>query len=581
MTGIQGANTPEIKTTLDRLIHAMEGRYTKGMSPASLLLAYMDWLIHMGHSPGKMAEMTENMLRKKSAFMLWASRAAFDPEIKPFIKPLSDDRRFNDPAWSKFPYNVISQNFMLHEQWWHYATTNIPGVAKHHENMVTFSARQWLDMLSPTNFAATNPVVGNKTLATGGMNLMQGMQKLMEDMQHTLLEEQPAESDLKVGRDLAVTPGKVVYRNRLIELIQYTPTTDKVKAEPVLIVPAWIMKYYILDLSPSKSMVKYLVDQGYTVFMISWHNPTVEDRDLSMKDYTQKGIMAALDVINKIVPDQKIHAAGYCLGGTLLSIAAAAMARDEDDRLKSVSLFTAQTDFTEAGELMLFIDESQLSYMEDMMWDKGYLDTKQMAGAFMLLRSYDLLWSKMVNEYLLGDKPGTNELMAWNSDATRMPYKMHSQYLRLLFLNNDLASGRYIVNDRPISLRDVRAPVFAVATVTDHVAPWRSVYKINDLFNTEITFVLTSGGHNAGIVSEPGHPRRHFQIGLQRAEDKHISPDQWLQQHEKHQGSWWEPWVGWLESKSSPGHVLPPTLGNPDAGVFPLCDAPGNYVMEK
>ena len=580
MAGIQGVTMPEIKTTLDRLIHAMEGRFTKGMSPASLLLAYMDWLIHMGHSPGKIAEMMENMLRKHSAFLLWASRAPFDPDIKPFIKPLADDRRFKDPAWSKFPYNVISQQFMLHEQWWHYATTNIPGVAKHHENMVHFSARQWLDMLSPTNFALTNPVVSQRTLDSGGMNLVTGMQKLVEDIQHSLLEQPAEESDIQVGRDVAVTPGKVVYRNRLIELIQYSPTTEKVKAEPILIVPAWIMKYYILDLSPHNSMVKYLVDQGFTVFMISWHNPTVEDRDLSMKDYTQKGIMAALDAISHIIPDQKIHTAGYCLGGTLLSIAAAAMARDEDDRLKSVTLFTAQTDFTEAGELMLFIDESQLSYMEDMMWEKGYLDTKQMSGAFMLLRSYDLLWSRMVNEYLLGDKATTNDLMAWNSDATRMPYRMHSQYLRLLFLNNDLASGRYIVNDKPISLRDIRAPVFAVATITDHVAPWKSVYKINDLFNTEVTFVLTSGGHNAGIVSEPGRPRRHFQIGLQRAEDKHIPAEQWLQLHQRHEGSWWEPWVGWLESKSS-GHVLPPQMGNSDEGYIPLCDAPGTYVLEK
>ena len=580
MTGIQGATMPEIKTTLDRLIHAMEGRFTKGMSPASLLLAYMDWLIHMGHSPGKIAEMMENMIRKHSAFLLWAARAPFDPDIKPFIKPLPDDRRFKDPSWSKFPYNVISQQFMLHEQWWHYATTNIPGVAKHHENMVAFSARQWLDMLAPTNFAATNPVVAQKTLASGGMNLMQGMQKLIEDMQHTLLEQPTEESEICVGRDVAITPGKVVYRNRLIELIQYSPTTEKVQAEPILIVPAWIMKYYILDLSPHNSMVKYLVDQGFTVFMISWHNPTVEDRDLSMKDYTQKGIMAALSAINQIIPDQKIHAAGYCLGGTLLSIAAAAMARDEDDRLQSVTLFTAQTDFTEAGELMLFIDESQLSYMEDMMWEKGYLDTKQMSGAFMLLRSYDLLWSRMVNEYLLGDKATTNDLMAWNADATRMPYRMHTQYLRLLFLNNDLASGRYIVNDKPISLRDIRVPVFGVATVTDHVAPWKSVYKMNDLFNTEITFVLTSGGHNAGIVSEPGRPRRTYQLGVQRAEDKHIPAEQWVQQHEKHEGSWWEPWIGWLESKSS-GRKLPPQMGNPDKGLFPLCDAPGTYVMEK
>ncbi|KAA0875180.1 PHA/PHB synthase family protein [Nitrincola tapanii] len=571
---------PELKTTVDRMIHAIEGRMTKGLSPASQILAFTDWLIHMAHSPGKISEMAENILRKNSAFLIWSMRAAWDPDLEPFIRPLKDDRRFRDPLWSQFPYNVISQSFLMHEQWWNYATTNIPGVSSHHENMVHFAARQWLDMASPTNFAHTNPVVLDKTLKSGGMNLYQGMQKLLEDIQHTLLEQPQSEADIQVGRDIAVTPGQVIYRNRLIELIQYSPSTETVAAEPILIVPAWIMKYYILDLSPHNSMVKFLVERGHTVYMISWHNPGVDDRDLDMQDYIDLGVMAALDSISQIQPQVGIHAVGYCLGGTLLSICAAAMARDNDSRLQSLTLFTAQTDFTEAGELMLFIDESQLSYMEDIMWDKGYLDTKQMAGAFMLLRSYDLLWSRMVNEYLLGEVAPMNDLMTWNADATRMPYKMHSQYLRQLFLNNDLASGRYLVKDRPISLRDIRVPVFAVATQTDHVAPWRSVYKLNDLFNTEITFVLTSGGHNAGIVSEPGHPRRHYQIGVQRAEDKYIPPSEWIQNHPSHQGSWWEPWREWI-SRHSSGQVAPPSAGNPESGLAPLTPAPGLYVLEK
>ena len=570
---------PDIKNSIDRVIHAIEGRYTSGMSPASLTLAYMDWLIHTSHSPGKMSEMRENMVRKCSAFTLWAARASLDADAPPFIKSLPGDRRFRDEAWKRFPYNVMSQSFLLQEQWWHYATTGIPGVASHHENMVSFTARQWLDLFSPTNYPMTNPLVVEKTINTGGQNLLKGMQNLLEDIQHNLLSEtDDSDAEFMPGKNLAVTPGKVVFRNRLIELIQYSPTTDKVTAEPILITPAWIMKYYILDLSEQNSMVKYLVDKGHTVFMISWHNPTARDRDMGMGDYLRRGVMDALKVINSVVPEQKVHLVGYCLGGTLSAIAASAMARDNDDRLKSLTLFTAQTDFTEAGELMLFIDESQLSYMEDMMWDRGYLDTNQMSGAFTLLRSYDLIWSRIVSEYLLGESPRMNDLMAWNSDSTRMPYKMHSEYLQRLFLNNDLASGRFRVGDRPISLRDVRVPAFCVATQTDHVAPWRSVYKVHDLMNNEVTFVLTSGGHNAGIVSEPGHPRRSYQIGVQTAEDKHIPADDWLVRHESHQGSWWEPWCEWLQKHSS-NQVAPPAMGSDE--YPPIAAAPGTYVFEK
>ncbi|MDY6890381.1 MAG: alpha/beta fold hydrolase [Pseudomonadota bacterium] len=570
---------PEIKNSVDRVLHAIEGRYTSGMSPASLTLAYMDWLIHTNHSPGKIHEMQENMVRKLGAFGLWAARAGLDPDAPPFIEPLPQDRRFRNDAWKRFPYNVISQGFLLQEQWWHYATTGIPGVTPHHENMVSFAARQWLDLFSPTNFPLTNPLVVEKTVNTGGQNLVQGFLNMMEDIQHNLLgDTDDTDSEYVPGKNLAITPGKVVFRNRLIELIQYSPTTDKVAAEPILITPAWIMKYYILDLSEHNSMVKYLVDKGHTVFMISWHNPTAADRDTGMGDYRRRGVMDALNVINTIVPEQKVHLVGYCLGGTLATIATAAMARDNDDRLQSLSLFAAQTDFTEAGELMLFIDESQLSYMEDLMWDRGYLDTHQMAGAFALLRSRDLIWSRMVSEYLLGEPPRMNDLMAWNADSTRLPYKMHSEYLRQLFLNNDLASGRFQVGDRPVSLRDIRVPIFSVATQTDHVAPWRSVYKIHDLTNTEVTFVLTSGGHNAGIVSEPGHPRRSYQLGVQTAEDKHIPADDWLVRHESREGSWWEPWCEWLD-KHSTAKVAPPSMGSET--YPPLVAAPGTYVFEK
>jgi polyhydroxyalkanoate synthase len=313
--------------------------------------------------------------------------------------------------------------------------------------------------------------------------------------------------------------------------------------------------------------------------MISWKNPGPDDRDLGMEDYRTLGVMEALDAVSSIVPEQKVHAVGYCIGGTLLTIAAAAMARDGDDRLRGVTLFAAETDFTEAGEIMTFIDESQVSYLENIMWDKGYLDTKAMAGSFQLLRSNDLIWSRMVREYLLGERQPMTDLMAWNADVTRMPYRMHSEYLRNLFLNNELASGRYVVRGRSIALNDLHFPMFVVATVKDHVAPWRSVYKIELLTDTEVTFLLTSGGHNAGIVSEPGHPRRKYQVATRKQGDIQIDPDTWRAKTPVREGSWWPAWEAWL-TEHSHGQVAPPSVGAQDKGYPVLDEGPGTYVLE-
>ena len=567
--------------TMDRLLHATMGRVTLGLSPASLMQAYADWAFHLAMAPGKQAELVQKAVRKAARFGTYAARHAADPCTPCCIEPLPQDRRFQAEGWQKPPFNLIYQSFLLTQQWWFNATTDVAGVSKHHEDVVSFAARQLLDIFSPSNFLATNPEILEATMAEGGQNLYRGTLNAIEDWERAIAGREPVGIEaFAPGKTVAVTPGKVVFRSRLIELIQYTPATETVYAEPVLIVPAWIMKYYILDLSPHNSLVKYLVGRGHTVFMISWRNPDASDRDLGMEDYLQSGIAAALDAVSAIVPAQKIHGVGYCLGGTLLATAAAAMARNHKNHLKSLTILAAQTDFTEAGELMLFVDESAIAFLEDIMWEQGYLDTRQMAGAFQLLRSTDLVWSRLVRDYLLGERRPMTDLMAWNADATRMPYRMHSDYLRKLFLNNDLAEGRYQVAGRPVALTDIRVPIFAVGTVRDHVSPWRSVYKISLLADTEVTFLLTSGGHNAGIVSEPGHPGRSYQVAVKPADANYVDPDTWFAATPKCEGSWWPEWQAWL-AKQSGELVAPPQTGKPDAGYPVLGDAPGTYVHQK
>ncbi len=464
----------------DRAFHAMLARLSGGISPVALLLAYTDWLSHLATSPQRQIEMSREAAADTKK-LVDAAQRIFSPEQAPWalITPQPQDRRFARPEWESQPFNWMAQAFLLGEQWWHDATTDVRGVSKQNEAIVEFSVRQMLDVLSPSNFAATNPEVLKKTLQSGGTNFVSGWQNFCSDwMRVVSAGKDPVKADdFVVGETVASSRGKVVFRNGLIELIQYAPTTAKVHPEPVLIVPAWIMKYYILDLSPQNSLVKYLTGEGFTVFMISWRNPGAEDRDIAFDDYRRLGVEAALGTIGTITPGHRVHALGYCLGGTLLSIAAATMARDGDDRLKSVTLLAAQTDFTEAGELTLFINESQVAFLEDVMWARGVLDTTQMAGAFQLLRSNDLIWSRLTRDYLMGERTAPNDLMAWNADATRLPYRMHSEYLRKLFLNNDLAEGRYLVEGKPVSLSDIRTPMFVVGTVRDHVAPWKSVYK--------------------------------------------------------------------------------------------------------
>jgi polyhydroxyalkanoate synthase subunit PhaC len=566
---------------LDRWWHAQVAHLTGGLSIPALRMAFDDWLIHLAHNPAEQAELAQLSVQMMHKLALCVSiPQTFGLPVSDCVEPCIQDKRFAHQSWRSWPFNIISQSFLLNQAWWQSATTGVRGVSTHHEEVVSFTVRQVLDMVSPSNFIWTNPEVLALTASSGGVNLWKGLQNFADDAQRVQASESPAGVQaFAVGHDVAITPGQVIFRNHLIELIQYEPAGGKVRPEPVLIVPAWIMKYYILDLSPRNSLVKYLVDQGYTVFMVSWKNPGQRERDLGMDDYLRMGVMDAINAVTTVVPSQQVHAVGYCLGGTLMSIAAAAMGRDKDARLASLTMLAAQTDFTEPGELALFIDDSQVTFLEDIMWDQGYLDNEQMAGTFQLLNSKDLVWSRMLKDYLMGERMAMSDLMAWNADGTRLPYRMHSEYLRRLYLHNDLASGRYKVGDKAVALTDISCPIFCLGTVRDHVAPWRSVHKLQLLTDVEMTFALTSGGHNVGIVNPPGVPKRSYQM-LTRAHDgPYFAPEAWLEAAPLHEGSWWPGWLAWLEERSGKP-ILPPSMGAPELGLSPLCAAPGTYVLQ-
>ena len=575
-------NTPDplardAAAAFDGAFHAAVAPLTGGLSPISLLLAWTDWSLHLLTQP---AQSTRLALQAQQMLMEGLSRARTATPT-----PATEDLRFSHPGWAQWPFAPMVQAYLSAEAWWIKASA-LRGMSPHHQDMTRVFARQWLDMLSPANFALTNPEVLQRTAERFGGNFVDGAAIAHDHwrLHQGLPPLQPPEHPYLPGVDLAVTPGKVVHRNALAELIQYEAQTPQVQAEPVFIVPSWIMKYYVLDLSPHNSMVRWLVSQGHTVFIVSWRNPDEGDALLDMDDYLQLGVFDPLAAIARLLPDTPVHACGYCLGGTLLAIGAAALARPQRVQnaellapLASVSLLAAETDFSEPGEMGVLIDASQVTMLEDQMAERGFLTGRQMAGSFQFLHSRELIWSARTRELLLGERLRPNDLMAWNADTTRMPAAMHSEYLRRCYLRNELAEDRYPVEGEPVSLADIRQPIFAVGTEKDHVSPWRSVYKLHRLTDTELCFVLTNGGHNAGIVSEPGHAHRHYALHTSRPGDPMRDADAWLAQAQRHEGSWWTAWHDWLLQHGSGRQVGARHIDAASA----LCDAPGLYVLVR
>lgn len=547
-----------------------------GLSPISLALAYADWALHLCVSPGKQLALMQ------LATQLYQDTLAQQISAHPETSPYAKDARFDNPAWAHWPYKFWQGHYQANEAWWQ-ESTHVTGVSKHHEHVMRFFTRQWLDAMSPSNWAISNPEVLESIAATGGQSLLKGMQQYADDVRkisaHKLTSDAAPLQALayEVGKDVAVSPGKVVYQNKLIELIQYTPTTHKVHPEPLLIVPSCIMKYYILDLSPHNSMVKYLVSEGFTVFMVSWRNPTSQDRDLGMHDYLQRGVLDAIEAVQSLTQAPRLHAMGYCLGGTFLSIAAAVLGRQKaPSPLASVTLLAAQTDFSEPGELGVFIDDDQLLTLREEMAHTGYLSGKQMAGSFQFLNSRDLIWSRSTQRYLLGREDIGNDMVSWNKDTTRLPARMHNEYLDSLFLNNSLSEGHYRVDGKPVDLMDIQQPLMVVGTVRDHISPWKSVYKIHAKTDTDTCFILAAGGHNAGIISEPGHPHRSYQISAMTRGHGWVDPDAWQLQAPTEEGSWWPAWSRWLKQYSRP---LVKVKAIPNGASLPA--APGHYVLVR
>lgn len=562
---------------MDREFRTAFAQISKGMSPVELVLATLDWIFHLAISPGKRLQLAQSFIVKVRNLGIYSVSSLFKKGAEGPASKI--ERRMSGESWQKWPFKVFAQSHQVTKDWWLEASMGVEGVRSENEILVHAVIEHILDMLSPANLPLTNPDVLKTTVKQRGKNLARGLKYFVKDQIRDAAKNGLAENDVyKVGENLAITPGKVVFQNELIELIQYTPVTEEVGAEPVLICPAWIMKYYILDLSQKNSMVKFLVEQGKTVFIISWKNPDADDKNLGFGDYVQLGAMEAIDAVSAICPKQKINTVGYCIGGTLLSVAAAAMARDGDDRLKSITLLAAQADFSEAGEITRFISPSQLSFLEKLMWKRGYLGSENMGGAFSALKASDLIYAGMVDRYFLGNEASLSDLMSWNADGTRMPYRMHTEYLTEMYLNNSFAQNKFKVGGNAVSMADIDVPMFVVGTETDHVAPWLSVFKLHGLTRCQLTFLLTSGGHNAGIVSGREHPRRRYRVHTRNPGDNYTAPEEWFDEMEVNQGSWWPEWDKWLDTQTTK-KIAPPPIGGAKKAKKALRDAPGEYVF--
>ena len=518
----------------------------------------------------------------KAYLDLWGSavrRMAGEHDAKPAIEPSPRDKRFKDPEWrSNQFFDFVLQLYLLTAESAQELVKNAEGIDPHTRKKAEFYVQQIINAIAPSNFVFTNPEVLRTTLESNGDNLVRGMKMLAEDIEAgrgSLRIRQSDSSNLAVGVNMAMTPGKVIYQNELMQLIQYTPTTENVLRTPLLIVPPWINKFYILDLKPEKSYIKWCVDQGITVFVISWVNPDKELGKKTFADYMMEGPLTAMDVIEKLTGEMKVHTAGYCVGGTLLASTLAWLAEKRRVRVTSATFFAAQVDFTHAGDLLVFVDEDQISALEREMQETGVLEGSKMAMAFNMLRSNDLIWSYVVSNYLKGQPPSSFDLLHWNSDATRMPAANHSYYLRNCYLDNRLSAGTMVLDNTLLDLSKVKVPVYNLATREDHIAPPESVLYGSQFFGGPVKYVLSGSGHIAGVVNPPASGKYQYWTN---DNIRDVKLADWMKNAREHKGSWWPDWREWLENLD-PEKVAARAVGS--AALPPIEDAPGSYVRVR
>lgn len=551
--------------------------------PLNVGEAFQEMMKGLAADPGTVMQRQFNLWGDYAKLMATMSRRMAGEEVKPAVNPAPSDKRFVHPAWDEnLMLDFVKQSYLVFSRWLESTISELDGMDEHEKAKAEFFTKQFTDAFSPSNFAMLNPEVVEATIESKGENLLKGLKTLLEDLDRGHGELAIRQADLsyfKLGENIATTPGKVVFQNDIMQLIQYAPTTEEVANTPMLICPPWINKFYILDLQAKNSFIKWLVDQGRTVFVVSWVNPGPELRHKTFEDYIKEGLFEALDAVKKATGEKKVDTIGYCIGGTMLSTALALMAKRGDNRINSATFFTAQADFTEAGDLLLFVDDEQLDAIEKQMDAAGgVLEGRAMANTFNMLRSNDLIWSFVIDNYMKGKDPARFDLLFWNSDATRMPKNVHLFYLREFYQNNRLAKGDMVMDGENLDLSEVNIPIFMQAGETDHIAPAPSVYKTANLYasggNDKVTYMLAGSGHIAGVVNHPDKHKYHHSI------NSALPPtlEAWQADAERHAGSWWPYWIKWLD-KMSKGKV-PARI--PGAGELDVIeDAPGGYVQVK
>ncbi|HMD62452.1 MAG TPA: class I poly(R)-hydroxyalkanoic acid synthase [Stellaceae bacterium] len=546
--------------------------------PIGIGTAFLEMTAHMMADPSRLVQAQLSLWNDYLTLWQRTAQRFLGGETAPMIEPPAGDRRFRDAAWTDNTlFDFIKQSYLLTARWLQGTVREVEGIDERTARKVDFYTRQFVDAIAPSNFLMTNPEVLRATIESRGENLFNGLKNLLDDLERgkgRLAIKMTDMEAFRIGENIAVTPGKVVYQNDLMQLIQYESTTEKVKRRPLLIIPPWINKFYILDLRPSNSLIRWAVSQGHTVFVISWVNPDEHLAAKTFTDYMLEGPLAAVDAIEQATGEREANVIGYCLGGTLLASTLAYMAVKRDDRIKSATYLVTMVDFAEAGELSVFIDEEQLSALEERMNARGYLEGRDMATTFNMLRANDLIWSFVVNNYLLGKSPFPFDLLYWNADSTRMPAAMHSFYLRNMYQENLLVKpGGVSLDGVPIDLRKIKTPTFLLSTREDHIAPWRSTYAATQIYKGPVEFVLSASGHIAGVVNPPGGKYGHWENDKNPA-----TPEEWLATATAHTDSWWPPWERWV-SQYAGGEV--PARRPGDGKLKPIEDAPGSYVKVR